>query len=72
MLYDLLMPLFSVAMAGGGLVMVWNPEAIIEANPTLQLLQKHLPAGVTRRIVQALGLMVFVFFLGFFYVEYVL
>lgn len=73
MLYDLLLGFFSLAMVGGGIIMVRSPKLFItRANPTLELLQQHFPNGVTRRIVQGLGLMVVLFFFGFFYARFIL
>lgn len=73
MLYDLLLGFFSLAMVGGGIIMVRSPELFItRANPTLELLQTHLPDGVTRRIVQVLGVMLVLFFFGYFYARFIL
>lgn len=73
MLYDLLLGGFSLAMVGGGIMMVRAPELFItSANPTLELLQEHLPEGVTRRIVQGLGGMLVLFFFGYFYSRFIL
>lgn len=72
MLMKGLLALFCLAMAGGGVGMVLSPSSfVIDANPTLQLLKKHLPDWLVFRMVQAMGLFLVVAFLGFFFVEFI-
>lgn len=73
MLYDLALGVLSIGMVVGGVYMIRTPERfIIRANPSLQLMDKHLPEGWTERIVQVLGAMLILFFTAYFYVRYVL
>lgn len=72
MLMEIVMGLFCVAMIGGGVGMILSPESfIIGANPTLELMQKHLPDWVVRRFVQGLGGFMVVAFVGYFFARYV-
>lgn len=69
---EILVGLFCVAMIGGGLGMMLSPESfIIGANPTLELMQEHLPDWFVRRFVQGLGVLMVVIFFGYFFARYV-
>lgn len=69
---EVLLALFCLAMIGGGVGMVLSPSSfVIDANPTLQLLKKHLPDWIVFRFVQGLGLFLIVAFIGFFFTRFV-
>ena len=71
MWFDLLFPIFFVAMVGGGVAVILYPDAsVVGTNPTLELLEETFPDWLALRIVQGLGGVVILSALFFFYVLY--
>lgn len=71
MLFDLLFPVFLVAMVGGGVAFILSPDTFAgPANPTLELLKDTLPDEVALRIIQGFGGIVVLSALYFFYLLY--